>query len=317
IADDSDDFNRWQAASTYATRLLLCSAASIREGSAPAHDKDFSATLKKLVEKDTDPAFTAQILTLPSEADIAREKGEDVDPDAIHLARESLRQAIGGDLKETLVSTYESLAGEGAYSPDALAAGRRCLRNAALDLFAAGHVVEGAQLAKRQFDQASTMTDKIAALAVLTHIEGDERETALEAFYQQYESEPLVIDKWFALQASIPEEGTLNRVKSLMGHKAFTFSNPNRMRALVGAFAAQNQTRFNALDGSGYDFVAGIVLELDPKNPQVAARLLSAFKSWRSLEAQRRALTERALRQVAAAASLSPDVKDIVGRSLA
>ncbi|HTV31804.1 MAG TPA: aminopeptidase N, partial [Methylocella sp.] len=154
IADDSDDFNRWQAASTYATRLLLCSAAGIREGSAPAHDKDFSATLKKLVEKDTDPAFTAQILTLPSEADIAREKGEDVDPDAIHLARESLRQAIGGDLKETLVATYESLAGEGAYSPDALAAGRRCLRNAALDLFAAGHVVEGAQLAKRQFDQA-------------------------------------------------------------------------------------------------------------------------------------------------------------------
>ncbi|MCL2452896.1 MAG: DUF3458 domain-containing protein, partial [Alphaproteobacteria bacterium] len=317
IADDSDDFNRWQAASTYATRLLLRSAANIRAGESPVQDKNFSTTLKSFIEKDVDPAFTAQILTLPSEADIAREKGEDVDPDAIHLARESLRQAIGQDLKETLLATYESRAEEGPYSPDAVAAGRRSLRNAALDLLAAGDMAEGAQLAKRQFDQAVTMTDSIAPLSVLAHIPGDEREAALEAFYHKHESEPLVIDKWFALQSSIPEEGTLNRVKALMQHKAFSFSNPNRMRALIGAFAVHNQTRFNALDGSGYDFVAGIVLELDDKNPQVAARLLSAFKSWRSLEAKRQALAERALRLVASAASLSPDVKDIVGRSLA
>ena len=148
------------------------------------------------------------------------------------------------------------------------------MRNAALDLFAAGDPVEGALLAARQREGATTMTDEIAALAVLAHIPGSERENALDAFYRAHEGEALVIDKWFALQATIPESGTLDRVKTLMKHKAFSFNNPNRMRSLAGSFAAMNQTQFNAEDGSGYDFVAGIVLELDGKNPQVAARLL-------------------------------------------
>jgi aminopeptidase N len=318
ISDDSDGFNRWQAASTYATRLLLRSAGRIRAGDdAPHEDKDFTGTLRVLIEKSAGPAFTAQAITLPGEADIAREMGEDVDPDAIHLAREALRKAIGHDLKETLLATYTRLADDGPYSPDAMAAGRRALRNAALDLFAAGDKVQGALLATRQIDSAVTMTDEIAALGVLAHIPGEEREAALDAFYLAHEGEPLVIDKWFALQAAIPEAGTLNRVKALMQHKAFSFNNPNRMRSLAGSFAAFNQTRFNAKDGSGYDFIAAIVLDLDAKNPQVAARLLSAFKSWRTLEAGRRGLAERALRHVASAASLSPDVKDIAARSLA
>jgi aminopeptidase N len=317
ISDDSDGFNRWQAASAYATRLLLRSAGRIRAGDAPHEDKDFSGSLRILIEKSTDPAFTAQVITLPGEADIAREMGEDVDPDAIHLAREALRKAIGHDLKETLLATYNRLADDGPYSPDAMAAGRRALRNAALDLFAVGDRVQGARLATRQFDTANTMTDEIAALGVLANIPGEERENALDAFYRTHEGEPLVIDKWFALQAAIPEAGTLNRVKALMQHKAFSFTNPNRLRSLAGSFAAHNQTQFNAIDGSGYDFIAGIVLELDAKNPQVAARLLSAFKSWRTLEAKRRGLAERALRHVASAVSLSPDVKDIAGRSLA
>ena len=317
ISHDSDGFNRWQAAQAYSTRLLLRSAGRIRAGDAPHTDKDFSGALRIVIEKSADPAFTAQAIILPSEADMAREIGEDVDPDAIHLAREALRKAIGQDLKETLLATYTSLAGDGPYSPDAIAAGRRALRNAALDLFAAGDQVQGALLATRQLATATTMTDEIAALGVLAHIQGQERENALDAFYHAHEGEPLVIDKWFALQAMIPEAGTLNRVKTLMKHKAFSFHNPNRMRSLAGSFAALNQTQFNAKDGSGYDFIANIVLDLDAKNPQVAARLLSAFKSWRTLEANRRTLAERALRRVAGAASLSPDVKDIAERSLA
>jgi aminopeptidase N len=317
ISHDSDGFNRWQAAQAYATRLLLRSAGRIRAGDAPHVDKDFSGALRIVIEKSADPAFTAQAIILPSEADMAREIGEDVDPDAIHLAREALRKAIGQDLKETLLATYTRLAGDGPYSPDAIAAGRRALRNAALDLFAAGDQVQGALLATRQLATATTMTDEIAALGVLAHIQGQERENALDAFYHAHEGEPLVIDKWFALQAMIPEAGTLNRVKTLMKHKAFSFHNPNRMRSLAGSFAALNQTQFNAKDGSGYDFIANIVLDLDAKNPQVAARLLSAFKSWRTLEANRRTLAERALRRVAGAASLSPDVKDIAERSLA
>ena len=317
ISHDSDGFNRWQAAQTYATRLLLRSVDRIRAGDPPHADKDFSGALAVVLEESTDPAFNAQVMTLPSEADIAREIGEDVDPDAINLARDALREAIGQDLKDLLRAAYDRLADTGPYSPDAAAAGRRALRNAALDLFAAGDRIEGARIAMRQLETAATMTDAIAALAVLAHIPGDARETALDAFYHAHEGEPLVIDKWFALQASIAEAGTLDRVKNLMKHKAFSFSNPNRMRALVGCFATLNQTQFNAGDGSGYDFIANIVLELDAKNPQVAARLLSAFKSWRSLEANRRILAERALRRVAGSASLSPDVKDIAERSLA
>ena len=316
ISHDSDGFNRWQAAQAYATRLLLRSAGQIRAGGAPHRDEDFSGALAIVIEKSSDPAFTAQALTLPSEADIAREIGEDVDPDAIHLARESLRQAIGRDLKDVLRASYQRLASDGPYSPGAIAAGRRALRNTALDLLTAGDKAEGALLATRQLETATTMTDEIAALSVLTHIPGKEREAALDAFYRAHEGEPLVIDKWFALQAAIPESGTLDRVKDLMKHKAFSFNNPNRLRSLAGSFAAINQTQFNALDGSGYEFIAGIVLDLDAKNPQVAARLLSAFKSWRALEVKRRTLAERALRRVASAASLSPDVKDIAERSL-
>lgn len=317
IAHDSDGFNRWQAAQTYATRLLLRSAASIRAGQTPQRDEALSGVLGAVAENSEDPAFTAQVLTLPSEADIARETGEDVDPDAIHRAREALRAAIGQDLSDTLLAAYQKLADDGPYSPDAAAAGRRALRNVALDLFAAGDAVQGARLASRQLAFAATMTDEIAALGVLAFIPGQERESALAAFFRAHEDEPLVIDKWFALQAAIPESGTLNRVKELMQHKAFSFNNPNRMRALAGTFAAINQTQFNAPDGSGYDFIASIVLQLDAKNPQVAARLLSSFKSWRALESRRRSLAERALRMVAGAAKLSPDVKDIAERALA
>jgi aminopeptidase N len=317
ISHDRDGFNRWQAAQTYAARLLLRSVERIRSGEVPHRDKKFVAAIATVIENGVDPAFTAQAITLPSDADIAREIGEDVDPDAIHLAREALRKDIGQDAKEILLATYARLAPDGPYSPDAIAAGRRALRNAALDLLAAGDKIEGALLAKRQLEGATTMTNEIAALGVLAHIPGEERETALEAFYRTHADEPLVIDKWFALQATIPERGTLDRVKSLMKHKAFSFNNPNRMRSLVGSFAAMNPTQFNAEDGSGYDFVAKIVLDLDAKNPQVAARLLSAFKSWRTMEAQRRALAKAALRQVASAAGLSPDVKDIAERSLA
>jgi len=266
---------------------------------------------------DADPAFVAQVVTLPGEADIAREIGENVDPDSIYAARKALRQTIGQGLAGALLETYERLTETGAYSPDAAAAGRRALRNAALDLYAAGQMEEGQALALRQFESANFMTDKIAALGVISTKPGPGREAALEAFYKAYASEPLVIDKWFSLQAMIPEPETLARVKGLMEHPAFALGNPNRVRALVGAFAAGNQTRFNAPDGSGYEFIVQIVLALDARNPQVAARLLSAFKSWRMLEDCRRRLAEASLRKVTSTGNLSPDVKDIAERSLA
>ena len=215
-----------------------------------------------------------------------------------------------------LIETYEALTDSGAYSPDAANAGRRALRNALLDLYAAGNRDAGAEVASHQFNQANNMTDQVGALSILSYIPGDRRELALDSFFRTHAADPLVVDKWFALQAMIPEESTLERVRGLMQHHAFSMSNPNRLRSLVGSFAAGNLTRFNAIDGSGYDFLADIVMQLDARNPQVAARLLGAFKTWRNMEPQRRAKAEAALRRVAAVQGLSPDVRDIVDRSL-
>jgi aminopeptidase N len=316
-AHDSDSFNRWQASQTYATRLLLRSVEQVRAGGGPVSDARFIEALRHVLKTSAaDPAFAAQVVTLPGEADIAREIGKEVDPDAIFVARKALRQAIGSTLATELRAIHDSLADDGAYSPDSVAAGRRALRNATLDLYAAANPA-GLAVAETQFARARFMTDKIAALNIIALQPGTAREAALQAYYETYRNEPLAIDKWFALQAAIPESGTLARVKTLMQHPGFSLGNPNRTRALIGAFAAGNQTQFNAPDGSGYEFVTSIVLQLDEKNPQVAARLLGAFKSWRALETGRRALAETALRRVASQGRLSADVKDIVERSLA
>ncbi len=316
-ARDSDLFNRWQAIQTSATRLLIASVSTIRGGGAPRMDARFPEALGQVLTAfASDPAFTAQAISLPAEADIAREIAGDVDPDAVHLARRALRQSLGESLRSQLLQVYESLSTDAPYSPDARSAGARALRNAALDLIAAGDREMGAQIAMRQFESAHNMTDQFGALAVLSLIPGGQREKALDTFYRTHAADHLVVDKWFALQGLIPEEGTIERVRMLMQHHAFTYSNPNRLRSLIGSFAG-NLTQFHAADGRGYDLIATVVSELDSRNPQVAARLLGAFRTWRSMEAGRRAHAEAALKRVAAQQGLSADVRDIVDRSLA
>jgi aminopeptidase N len=317
LAHDSDMFNRWQAAQTCATRWMLRAVESIRNGGTPGDATKLAGALDAVLARyETDPAFTAQAVILPSEADLARDIGHKVDPDAINHARKILRSQIGLTLAPRLRQVYDALAPAGAYSPDSTSAGRRALRNAALDLIAAGSPAAGTALASAQFRSANNMTDQIGALAVLSHLPGEARETALDSFFRAHASDALVIDKWFALQATIPEAETLARVRRLMTHHAFSMNNPNRLRSLVGSFANGNPTRFNAPDGSGYDLLVETVLEVDGQNPQVAARLLAAFRSWRSLELGRRAVAEAALQRVAAQSSLSADVRDIVQRSL-
>jgi aminopeptidase N len=164
---------------------------------------------------------------------------------------------------------------------------------------------------------ADNMTDRMAALWSLATVDVPERAAALDDFYARYAADPLVLDKWFAVQAAIPEPATLARVKALTAHAAFSFANPNRVRALIGTFTLANQKEFNRADGAGYDLLVDTVLALDPKNPQLAARLLSALRSWRALEAGRRGRAEAALGRVAAAAQLSRDSADIVNRALA
>jgi aminopeptidase N len=317
-AHDSDAFNRWQAVQTLATRLLLKNVSLLRAGQPTASDEGLTAALAAiLADTRLEPAFVALALTTPTEADIAREIGRDVDPDANFAARAQLRSVIGNALGTALAATYGRLTSTAPYSPDAASAGRRALRNTALDLLAATGQPAAIARAMTQYRQADNMTDRMAALATLSLHDRPERTEALQDFGKRYESDPLIIDKWLGLQAMIPEAGTLDRVRTLTAHPAFSMNNPNRVRALIGSFAHGNATQFNRTDGAGYDFIAESVLVLDTKNPQVAARLATAFRSWRALEAGRRARAEAALRRIATASTLSADVSDIVNRALA
>ncbi len=315
-AHDSDPFNRWQAVQTLATALLIENVAAHRANTAMRQALGLGDALTAiLADRSLEPAYVAQALALPSEGDIAREIGRDVDPDAIFAVQRELRAEIGRKLLSALIDTYGRLTDTGAFSPDAASAGRRSLRNVCLDLITAADGANGIARAAAQYRDADNMTDRIAALSTLSNYQVPERQAAFEDFYRRYEGDALIIDKWFALQAVIPEAGTLDRVKGLTKHPAFSMSNPNRVRSLVGNFAQANQTQFNRRDGAGYAFHADMVLALDSTNPQVAARLTTAFRSWRALEPERRERAEAELKRVAAA-PLSRDVHDIVMRTL-
>jgi aminopeptidase N len=316
-AHDSDPFNRWQALQSIATRLLIDNVGEIRKGYPAKSDDKLMLALARLVEDvSLEPAFVALALVPPGEGDIAREIGRDIDPGAIHRAREALRCDIGTRLGAALSTLYERMTVPGGYTPDATSAGRRALRNIALDLLAADANAEGIARAERQYATADNMTDRMAALATLSLHAGPARDKALADFYERYKANPLVIDKWFALQATSPLPDALEQVKRLTQHPSFSLANPNRVRAVIGAFAQGNLTQFNRADGAGYAFIADTILALDPKNPQVSARMATAFRTWRMLEPGRRGQAEAALRRIQAAANLSRDLSDIVERAL-
>jgi aminopeptidase N len=316
-AHDSDAFNRWQALQTAATRLLVGNVAALHAAKAASSDPGLIAALAAILgDTKLEPAFIALALAPPGEGDIAREIGHDINPDAIHRARNALRAEIGDKLGPALARTYERLAVPGLYSPDAASAGKRSLRNIALDLLVTAGTPGSIALAAKQYDAADNMTDRMAALGTLSLQACAERDHAISDFYKRYADNALVIDKWFSLQALIPQPDTLDKVRALTAHPAFSFSNPNRVRALIGAFTG-NPTQFNRTDGAGYNFLADNLLALDPKNPQIAARLATAFRTWRTLEQGRRAKAEAALARVKAAPNLSRDLSDIVERALA
>ncbi|MGA7390451.1 MAG: aminopeptidase N [Pseudolabrys sp.] len=317
-AHDSDPFNRWQALQTISMRLLIDNVEAVRSGRSTRSDDQLMVALAAILEDPAlEPAFIALALVPPGEGDIAREIGRDIDPDAIFRARAALRATIGDQLGPALSTLYDRMALSGGYSPDARSAGRRALRNVAIDLLAATGKPVDIVRASRQYSTADNMTDRLAALATLSLHDVPEHKHALADFYARYASDALVVDKWFSLQATIPQPNTLETVRSLTAHPAFSLANPNRVRALIGAFAHGNVTQFNRADGLGYDFVADTVLALDPKNPQISARLATAFRTWRTLESGRRAKAEAALKRIKAAPGLSRDLADIIERALA
>ena len=317
-AHDSDTFNRWQALQTISMRLLTDNVGRLHAGKTARSDDKLMVALAAILEDASlEPAFVALALTLPGEGDIAREIGREIDPDAIYRARKNLRGEIGVRLGPALSTIYDRMTHKGPYSPDATNAGRRALRNVALDLLAADGAPEALARAARQYDAADNMTDRMAALATLSLHAGAQRDRALADFYARYAADALVIDKWFGLQAMAPHPDTLDKVRELTTHPAFSFANPNRVRALIGAFAQGNPTQFNRADGAGYGFVADNVLALDGKNPQLAAHLATAFRSWRILETGRRSKAQTALERIKSSPGLSRDLADIVERALA
>jgi len=318
LRTDSDPFNRWQAAQTFAIRDLVARTGAKVRGEALDTNEPFIDALGEVAEADAlEPAFRAQILQLPGEADIAREIGRNVDPDAIARARAELRISMAGRIGGRLAVLFDSLQSKTAFSTDAASAGRRALANAALDLMVANRDRAAIERVVARYRNADNMTDRLGALSIMAHAPLDERLPALADFEERYRNDPLVLDKWFALEASVPAPETLDRVRALMEHPAFSPSNPNRIRALIGSFASGNQTQFNRADGAGYDFLIDFLRDLDRRNPQTTARLLISFRSWRALETGRRNRAEAALKRLDAVGNLSTDARDIVARMLA
>jgi len=269
-----------------------------------------------LTDDALEPAYRAAFAVPPSELDIAQEIAAEVDPTAVHKARRDLRAALGHTLQGDLQKLYDAYAVPGDYEPDPDSVGRRSLRNTALALLAAEETEDGVQRAQSHFDSADNMTDSMAALRILANLDRPERDKALETFYDRWKDEQLVLDKWFAIQAQSTASDTLDRVERLRGHPAFSIKNPNRVRALIGALAHGNPLHFHAPDGRGYEFVGESIMEIDGFNPMIAARLASAFSSWKMLEPGRRALAHQMLERIAGREGLSRDTSEVVGKML-
>ncbi|BCZ77034.1 aminopeptidase N [Paraburkholderia terrae] len=324
LAHDSDPFNRWEAGQRLATRELLTLAELAATGKALELDDTVVAAFGRVLNDETlSPAFRELALMLPSEAYLAEQMDES-NPAAVHSARQFVRKRLASALKGDWLAVFERHQTPGAYEPTPEAGGHRALKNLALAYLAElDDPADAVRLAKAQYDAANNMTDRASALSALLTAAasngGAAATDALDDFYRRFENEPLVIDKWFALQAM--QRGTKARpvieiVRKLMAHPAFTLKNPNRARSLIFSFCSANPAQFHAADGSGYAFWAEQVIALDALNPQVAARLARALELWRRFTPALRDQMRAALEKVAAQAK-SRDVREIVEKALA
>ena len=316
IAHDADPFNRWEAGQQFATSLLLSMISKLREGRPLEADSGFIDALGTLVRDDTlEPAFRALAILLPSE-DYLAEQMRPVAVDEIHEARKFLRHAIAVAHADLFRELHDALAPDGPFDIAPEAAGRRALRNAALGYIAALEKPDAIALVKARYDQADNMTDRMAALSLLSDIDDPARDAALSHFHDRFKGDENVMDKWLALQAMSSLPQTLDRVRALKEHPVFSMRKPNKVRALIGSFAMGNAVRFHAADGSGYAFVSDTLAELDRLNPQVAARLLSVFGQWRRLPAERSRAMKDALKKLSEMDGLSRDCTEIAMKAL-
>ncbi|MBK1645982.1 aminopeptidase N [Thiocapsa imhoffii] len=309
---DRDGFCRWDAAQRLQERLLL---RLTQDPTTLIPDDVVAAFRDALRDPATDPALIAELLTFPSESYLA-DQLDVVDVDGIHRAHRQLASHLGTHLNDDLMAAYAHNQDPAPTEVTPRAIGRRRLKNRALALLMA---VDGAKvfnLCQTQFETADNMTDTLAALRLLVDHGGAAGDAPLQRFYERWSQVPLVIDKWFSVQASSCREGTVERVRGLMAHPDFSLRNPNRVRSLIGALCHANSVQFHAADGSGYRLLSDVVLELDPLNPQIAARLLKPILSWRRYDAGRQAQMRRELARVLETGELSADVYEVASKAL-
>jgi aminopeptidase N len=314
MAADPDSFNRWEAGQALAQALILARANGTPDEVGEAR---FAEALGRALEdQSAEPAFKALMLSLPSESDLTLHMSP-ADPAAIRAGREALRTRLAVHLGELLRRLHTGMQEPGEFSTSAQAAGRRALRNAALDLLIAEPVSINLELADGHYRAAANMTDAIGALSALIQVGGEVAEHALAGFHDKWKSEPLVIDKWFSVQARDPSDGAIGRILGLTAHPDFDATNPNRFRALVGAFAAGNPARFHDPSGAGYRFVADQILAVDAYNPMTAARLVESLGGWKRYTPKLGALMKAQLERIAAHKGLSNNVLELATKALA
>jgi len=314
IAYDSDAYVRWDAAQRMAQNAILGQCQQHAQG----HEMNLDPSLVRafrgiLSDHQADPALLAEAMRLPDE-DYLAEQMAVVDVDGIHTARNFIKKGLASELKELFAARYTELNDGQPYQKTATAMSRRSLKNICLSYLL--ETDAGDSLADAQLASSDNMTDTLAAMQGLIFKDSPLAHEALLDFENKWQSDALVMDKWFTMQAVKPGDKTLHTVQALMKHAAFSIQNPNKVRALIGVFAMLNPTGFHAADGSGYAFHADQVIELDGLNPQIAARMASAFNRWKRYDDNRKALMRAQLQRIAATESLSGDVSEIVSNAL-
>ena len=317
MGHDADPFNRWDAGFKLSASIILELVAAIQKDEQVELDPQYvEAVMQILQDRESDKSLLAMALTLPEESYLAQQMNT-IDPDSLHLAGKYVRQELAEQCGNSLRAVWIENDAHGKYSLEAASMGRRRLKNVCLSLLLAAKepTEEDIHLAKQQYYDGGNMTDVLAALSAFTASELDLRHELLEHFYQKWLHEPLVMDKWLMLQAGRGDSSTLDCVKKLMHHPAFSMSNPNKIRSLLGTFGA-NHFCFHARDGKGYSFLAEQIIALDSQNPQIASRLTTPFAAWKRYDLERQQLMKTELRRILNQEGLSGDVYEMVKRSL-
>ena len=328
MAHDTDGFNRWNAAQQLGVEVLQELLADYQAGRELVLEQGvidaFASVLQASIDKserddEQDKAAVAQLLTLPAEAYLS-ELADEIDVVGIHAVREFACNTLAKALEKQFTTVYQLNSSPEPYAADADGIARRALKNTCLGYLMRCGELRWLQVCNEQFETGDNMTDVSAALKLLVNSEMPEaealREQALRAFYEKWQHEALVVDQWFSVQASSVLPGTLDHVKKLMQHPAFDIKNPNKVRALISAFANGNPVQFHDVSGSGYEFLADRIIELDGLNPQIASRLVTPLSRWRKFGEERQQLMRKALERVAGVEELSKDVREVVGKSL-